>query len=249
MPVESQGEDMKRFTETSKWEDKWFRALSPGNKLVFLYVVDRCDNAGFLEWDVEAAKFHLGLEADKIEGAIKGLDRAIKGASGWLWIRTFLRHQKNEFLRMENPAHRQIIGLLKAQIERFAGVEEFEEFVAPYKGLLRGSERGLASPIGIGIGKGIGKEKKGSEEGKENKGRAKSPEEVHEFFLSLGLTKEDGEWFWHKCEANGWKNGIRPILDWRATVRSWKAGQFIPSQKGKLDGNDKEQRTSKYAWK
>lgn len=146
---------MKRFAETNKWDDPWFRNLAGAHKLIFLYVVDRCDNAGFWEIDEEAIAFHTKLEKRHIEGAWKALERGLVGASGWVWVRTFLRHQKNDKLNAANPAHRQLIGLLKDQMERFGNNAVFSEFVAPYKGLL--------SPIGKGIGKG----KKGSAEGKQ----------------------------------------------------------------------------------
>lgn len=145
---------MKRFTDTCKWDDPWFRALPGVHKLVFLYIIDRCNNAGFLEIDMDSLAFHTKLKQDLIDGALKGLIRGIKEASGWVWVRRFLRHQKNEPLNPVNPAHKQIIALIADQIERFDGVAEFKEFTGPLMGLF--------SPIGNGTGKG-----KGSAEGAE----------------------------------------------------------------------------------
>ncbi len=143
---------MKRFTETEKWRDPWFQALPHGSKLMFLYLIDNCNNAGFYEENEREACFQLGIDEKQYAGALKGLSRGIKGASGWLWVRRFLCHQKNEPLRPENPAHKQIIRLVQEQVERFSSVPEFKTFIAPYKGLL--------SPIGTGIGKGRGTERK-----------------------------------------------------------------------------------------
>lgn len=140
-----QGNIMKRFTETDKWSDPWFQSLSHGAKLLFVYLLDRSNNAGFYEENSREACFHLGITEDQYKGALKALERGIKGASGWIWIKNFLKHQKNLPINPENPAHRQIVFLLQQQTERFNGVKEFEEFVAPYMGLL--------CPIGIGKGK------------------------------------------------------------------------------------------------
>lgn len=137
---------MRRFTDTLKWDDPWFRQLPGCHKLVFLYIVDRCNNAGFWEVDEDAICWHTKIEPKHLEGAWKGLDRGIKGASGWVWVRRFLKHQKNEPLNALNPAHRQIIALISEQRERFKSCPEFQQFIGAYKGLL--------SPIGKGTGKG-----------------------------------------------------------------------------------------------
>lgn len=135
----------KRFTETDKWKDAWFRKLQPYEKLLFLYILDNCDNAGFLELDRFLASYQIGITEDEVQGAYKGLERAIEGASDgsdWVWVRNFLKHQKNEELNEKNPAHRQIISLIKAQNGR--GFE--------------GASKALVSPYGIGIGNGIKEE-------------------------------------------------------------------------------------------
>ena len=85
---------MTRFTEIGKWEDPWFRALNPSEKLLFLFLIENCNNAGFYEIDRGAIVFKTGLNDAEIDGALVGLARGIVGASGWLWVRRFLKHQK-----------------------------------------------------------------------------------------------------------------------------------------------------------
>ncbi len=212
---------MKRFSETTKWDDPWFRGLKPPEKLLFLFLVDSCNNAGFYEIDMPSMVFKTGMTEGAIQGACKGLARGIKGASEWLWIRNFLRHQKNYPLNPENPAHKQIIELCKDQSERFLECPEFKEFARGFKG----ASKGLASPIGIGNGKGTGKERG------VQRGKPESEQEVIDYLLSLSLPKSDGEYFWNHWEGNGWQNGGKSIQDWKATVRSWKAAGHCPSQK------------------
>ena len=122
---------MTRFTEIGKWDDAWFRALKPSEKLLFLFLIENCNNAGFYEIDRDAIAFKTGLSDAEIDGALVGLARGIVGASGWLWVRRFLKHQKNTELNPSNGAHRQIISLLSEQIQRFSGCPEFKEFIAP----------------------------------------------------------------------------------------------------------------------
>jgi uncharacterized phage protein (TIGR02220 family) len=52
---------MKRFTETNKWGDVWFRKLSPSAKLLWQWLCDNCDAAGVIEPDYELAAFQIGL--------------------------------------------------------------------------------------------------------------------------------------------------------------------------------------------
>jgi len=52
---------MKRFTETTKWSDPWFRKLSPAAKLLWIWLTDTCDAAGVIEPDVDLATFQIGM--------------------------------------------------------------------------------------------------------------------------------------------------------------------------------------------
>lgn len=176
---------MKRFTETLKWDDPWFRALAGVHKLIFLYVIDRCDNAGFWEIDEEAIAHHTKLDMKHIEGAWKALARGLIVVDGWVWVRTFLRHQKNDNLNPQNPAHRQLIGLIDAQVARFSESAVFSDFIAPYKGLLSS------------IGKGKGKGKKRGVGEKHDK---ELPEVPSELSVEDGFSESWGEFIQHRRE-------------------------------------------------
>ena len=100
-----------RFTHTEKWGDLWFRRLPPTSKLLFLFLCDHCDIAGFWEIDYEAAAFYTGETVDIVEGAIKGLNKSIEIRENWLWVKNFIRYQKNIPLNPKNHAH---AGILKS---------------------------------------------------------------------------------------------------------------------------------------
>ena len=191
----------KRFTETCKWDDPWFRSLPGSHKLVFLYIVDRCNNAGFWEVDEGAMAFQTQLKTDHISGAIKGLTRGLLGADGWVWVKNFLRHQKNSELNPSNNAHRQIIELIKQQVERFSDIPEFQDFLAPYKGLI--------SPIGTGKGKG--------EEGMQ--GETFTPptlQQVLAIAANRSVPPDCAQSFFDSMESTGWIDAQkRPIRKWR----------------------------------
>lgn len=54
----------KRFTDTEKWGDSWFRELTPQLKCLWLYLCDRCDNAGVWKVDKGLAEFQIGSKID-----------------------------------------------------------------------------------------------------------------------------------------------------------------------------------------
>jgi hypothetical protein len=58
-----------------------------------------------------------------------------------------------------------------------------------------------------------------------------SLEEIKLFCAKNGIPEPDAEWFFHKCQGNGWTNAGKPIKSWTATLLSWKAASYLPSQK------------------
>jgi hypothetical protein len=213
---------LKRFTETGKWDDPWFRSLPGVHKLVFLYIIDRCNNAGFWEIDMASMAFHTKLEEKHLEGALKGLERGLQTHDGWVWVKNFLRHQKNEVLNPSNPAHKQIISLLTVQPNRFPESAKY---------LPEGASKGHLSPIGIGIGQGKGEgQGSTSETAKKKRKPAEANgtiEDMTAFAVEIGLEPSDGENAFHKWNSTGWKG----IKDWKSKMRTWKIEKFHPSQK------------------
>lgn len=132
-----------RFTEDGKWRDPWFRKLTPGAKVLFFYLIENCDLAGFIEIDKDSIEFHTGLSSEEIDKAFIEVERCYLQKEGWLWIKKFIRYQKNSALNPENNAHKKILSLLSDQLVRFT-VQEYETELGAIKGLIRG----------LGIGKG-----------------------------------------------------------------------------------------------
>jgi hypothetical protein len=142
-----------RFTNTEKWTDSWFSGLSQIQMLLFLYLCDNCDIAGFIEINYKRWANDLNSSIDTIEGACKGLARGLiySNTNDCIFIKNFIKHQKNLPLNENNKAH---IGILK----RFDLYKEKFNY-QDYNELIEGACKGLPSPTGIGngIGNGIGK--------------------------------------------------------------------------------------------
>jgi len=195
-----------RFTITEKWDDKWFRSLTVDEKLLFNYFCDKCNLAGFLEIDTDKIVFDTGLTGEEVLGALKGLSRGLLGANDWIWVKNFLRHQKNLPLNPENNAHKHIISKINEQSERF-GLTKITAFL--------GANEGLFSPIGKGKGKGnkgvqgenlfeqfwIEYPKKKSKGDAENAWKTLKPngELVVQIVASLKILKTTEQWQKGKC--------------------------------------------------
>lgn len=64
----------KRLTDTTKWANKTFRALPDRMKLLYLYLLDNCDNAGVVRVDLDLIGYTLNttLTRKEIESAFTG---------------------------------------------------------------------------------------------------------------------------------------------------------------------------------
>jgi len=111
-----------RYTNTDKWEkDSWFIDLTPVEKLLFIYLCETCDIAGFKEISYRKIKFDLGIDEDQIKGAMEGLSRGLKYSldGSILFVRNFIKQQKNLPLKPENNAHIGIVRRLTENLDKF----------------------------------------------------------------------------------------------------------------------------------
>lgn len=120
---------MKRFTETAKWTDPWYHRLTPGMKLLWIYLCDNCDAAGVIDLDLDIAAFHIGVEAAKLDVTKFG-DRVEALPCGKYWLPKFARFQYGTLskdCKAHNPA--------------FASLRQYGLEERVLKGYPKGSER------------------------------------------------------------------------------------------------------------
>ena len=200
---------LKRFTNTEKWNDPWFRALSPATKLLWLWLVDHCDNAGVIDPDSALAAFQIGSGIEEKHFIELG-DRIKTLPNKKLWIPKFIRFQFGD-LMASSQVHCSIIKLIKSHSL---------DYPIPSISDNNGTVKGGDTP----------KDKDKDKEKVKAKGLA-SLEEVRICCQKVGLPLSDAEWFWNKCEGNGWTNAGRTIKSWRHTIAAWKSAGYMPSQK------------------
>ena len=54
----------KRFTDSTKWDDPFFADLSNDYKLLWIYILDKCDHAGIYKVNKKMAEFCLNTKFD-----------------------------------------------------------------------------------------------------------------------------------------------------------------------------------------
>lgn len=124
------------MTEINKWKDKWFRALNPTEKILFIYLIENCDNAGFIEVDCDLWAFQIGLDENEISESLVGLKKSVEVVGDWCWIVNFLKYQRNLPLNPQNNAHKQIINILNDNKNKFISSVRFKEFLGANEGLI-----------------------------------------------------------------------------------------------------------------
>jgi len=133
-----------RYTNTDKWQDVWFSNLKQIEMLLFLYLCDNCDIAGFIEINIKRWASDLSSTNNTIEGALKGLQRGLvfSKCNECIYIRNFIKHQKNYPLNEKNKAHIGILRRFELYSYKF-DIKDINKFI-------EGASKGLLSPTGNG---------------------------------------------------------------------------------------------------
>jgi len=211
-----------RYTNTDKWCDYWFSNLKPIEKLLFNYLCDNCDIAGFIEINIKRWSIDIGTNNTTIEGAMKGLSRGFiySISNDCVYIRNFLRHQKNlPLIPEKNPAHRGIIKRFDQYSDKF-GILNVYEFI-----------EGASVGLGRGTGNGNGN---GNDKGNEELTKLVSTTTNHlfknsEYCDNIQLIKESiGEkyleyniTYYHETMKNWAASKGIMYKDWLATLRGF----------------------------
>lgn len=159
---------MKRFTETTKWADPWYRRLSPSAKLLWSYLTDNCDCTGLIDLDLDSATFHIGakIEEKHLAELASRLQRTIDAK---IFIPRFIPFQYGT-ISDGCPAHKPVIKLLTERNISING----KGYQYPNASLAVGL------PNSTGKGKGKDKEKEeGESEGESRPNLVPSPEDIY----------------------------------------------------------------------
>jgi hypothetical protein len=197
----------KRFTDTEKWKKGFVRNLPPAYKLLWLYMLDDCDNAGVWQVEVEVASIRVGAKLNEKE-ALKLFGNNVisfDGGSKW-FIKEFVKFQQGvnhiaELNSNSNP-HKSILRI----------VEQYK--------LLELEDNPVEVVEAVKTAK------------KSNRFKKPTLDELEHYCIER-QNKVDIQKFYNFYESNGWKVGKNPMKDWRACVRTWESNSFSDNKQNK----------------
>lgn len=99
------------MTATEKWDKEWFMDLPPKLKCLWIYLNDKCDQAGMWEVNYRLASMHIG-ETISEKDIEKFGERLEKFGAGKIWVVDHVAFQCGT-LSDKSPAHKPIFTLLK----------------------------------------------------------------------------------------------------------------------------------------
>lgn len=104
----------KRMTATEKWDDPFFFDLTPEMKLLWIYILDKCNHAGIIDYNEKVACFLTGTNFTKAQVYEVFKTRLKVLSSGKWFISKFIEFQYGE-LQETNNAHKSVIAILKKE--------------------------------------------------------------------------------------------------------------------------------------
>jgi hypothetical protein len=206
----------KRRTDTAKWDKEWFLDLEPRYKLFWLYLLDKCDHAGFWSVNRKQAAFNVGEDVD-IEAFVKLSEGRVQviAPKKW-WIPEFIDFQYGGMASLSkgNSVHESVLNLLQK-----------EGVVSPAKDL----PRTCPSPNSLSITKDISN--KDNHCIQEPPARARevfikpTEAEVCAEFIKQGMVPaqahKEAKKFVNFHESKGWVIGKTKMKSWRHACATW----------------------------
>jgi len=210
---------MKRFTETEKWRDPWFRKLSPELKCFWQYLCDNCDQSGVWEPDFETAAYFIGHSMDMGKALIAFQDRVEMLKSGKWRILKFVKFQYGS-LNIDCKPHKPVFDC----IQRHGLDIDVVVNGLPSLGVSGNPIETLSLPFERVQEKDKDKDKE-TETEKRKPFTPPTPFEVESYSKEIGYPINGQAW----CDTyaqKGWAVGKNKMRDWKAAVRTWKANEY-----------------------
>ncbi len=213
-----------RLTNNDKWNDDWFNSLSPHAKLLFMYICDNCDNAGFYLVNMRFLIFHLGITEDELRIAFSQLKKSyvISDDKTIIWLKNFLKHQKRLPLNTMNNAHKEIIRIIETKMSESKRFSENKILITILNSTVKSSKSTKSKKQSKTVQKRAPK--------RSNSFVKPSVQDIFEYMSSKDFSNAEREAtsFFDYNESIGWKVGHKPMVNWKNAVNTWIQKRIKP---------------------
>ena len=104
---------MKRFTDTNKWEDTWYQDLPMKYKLLWNFILDKCEHFGVWKVNIKLAVFLIGESFEYTEAKRIFNEKIVEFKEGYWFIKKFIPFQYGDTLSRTIPPHKKVIKFLE----------------------------------------------------------------------------------------------------------------------------------------
>ena len=96
------------FSASKKWEENWHEKLSIEAKVLYDYLYDTADIAGFKPQNFPIWSAYTGLTESEIESALEELKEVVIIENDLAWLKDHLKFNHNENINAKNNAREKI---------------------------------------------------------------------------------------------------------------------------------------------
>jgi len=210
-----------RVTDTDKWNDTWFNTLSPNAKLLFFFLIENCDNAGFYEISKKFLLFYTGFDEIQLNNSILELKKMYikSNDNSIIWIKQFLKHQKKIPLNFRNGNHKQIISIILDNLnneQKFKGCNQLNALLPPDMQLGKRKKREVSEKNDLS-------DIEPSTILPLPKFVKPTIEQIAEQMKSKDFAYyiAESSRFYNYFESQGWKVGKNTMKSWKGAVHTW----------------------------
>ena len=118
-------ERKRRLTDVNKWKKREFRKMPPTQKLLFMWLCDKCDMSGVVEFDSDFAEFETKLaETQEILNALVDANESIERNGDWIWLRNYAEIQGNRDITPSNNVYKPYYEAVSRNASFFKGLAD-----------------------------------------------------------------------------------------------------------------------------
>lgn len=208
----------KRFTDTEKFNNPWYRKLPIKYKILWEYLLSECNHAGLLKIDIDLISFKIG-ETITIDDLKIFENRITFIKDDLIFIPKFIEFQYGA-LNTENRVHNSVLKELKKYNLQGA----IKPLTSPIDGAKdkdkdKDKEKDISSSLVLSSSL---DEKTEIESGNHSKKFQKPKIEEIQAYCKVRQNNINADEFYDYYESKGWMIGKNKMKNWQAAIRRWE---------------------------